>query len=881
MRVLPFGLWLWFCFLSCDSQELDPKGRNVCQGESEPAALGCCPGWKQQGTDCPVPLCEGASACGEDEVCVKPGFCRCKHGYYGPNCKTRCPTMYWGPECKEFCACHPHGRCDPVTGQCTCNPNRWGSLCQHACRCGRHGRCDPLHGNCTCEPGWFAPACNKPCQCQPASSSCAPATGRCLCHQGYWGKKCSLLCNCPHSPCDQDTGICQCEAGWWGPLCDRLCDCRHGGVCDPTSGGCVCQPGYQNPTCSERCSAGFYGNQCQNRCGRCKQAQPCSPTDGFCAACEPGWTGTRCDQICPHGYHGDGCKMGCPRCRNGEPCDPTTGNCSHCDPGWIGPRCDSRCPEGLYGAQCRFQCSPCNHGQCDHVTGSCICEPGYQGDSCNATCTGALYGVNCSTPCDCYGDSCHLVTGGCHYRSGGRGALIAGVLIPLLLILLLLTCCCCCCCGGSQHDPKDRLAVADGGPLARMKHHVHGVLGNLSSAIPCFSLGSSTLPRVTVSHHDAEITFNHSFIEPPSAGWVSENSFSSFDTEDGGPVYCLPPKEDISTVAGGEFQEMSSKCNIFPDASAFNEEDVSLPFAIPRTSSIAKAKRPSVSFAEGTKFGTTETPNINSKPKTPWGTPKLSTIQSQLSTVEGEGEETPRGEDSQLYESTETLGANEEQADETASHPRPARRRTMSNAKRNATPQQITEETVSGERGSSETISTVYVTVGKPGCLSKPPAESSKEGSVQAVLRRLGSLQRHKDEASKPRGRGDSISKPPRRKLGARAGLWQQGAADSSTSDESPMKPIRTQVKPLNATGSVARVQEDAAEKEPLIPSSSTLRNGVMMSGEEAEKGLEMVGSQSCDQNPEEGTEQDYPGTASQNDSDHEAPKYENVTIFK
>ncbi|MGH0161570.1 UNVERIFIED_CONTAM: hypothetical protein FKN15_041369 [Acipenser sinensis] len=410
-----------------------------------------------------------------------------------------------------------------------------------------------------------------------------------------------------------------------------------------------------------------------------------------------------------------------------------------------------------------------------------------------------------------------------------------------------------------------------------MKHHVHGVLGNLSSAVPCFSLGSSTLPRVTVSHHDAEITFNHSFIEPPSAGWVSENSFSSFDTEDGGPVYCLPPKEDISTVAGGEFQEMSSKCNIFPDASAFNEEDVSLPFPIPRTSSIAKAKRPAVSFAEGTKFGTTETPNINSKPKTPWGTPKLSTIQSQPSAGEGEGEETPRREDSQLYESTETLRANQEQAAETASHPRPARRRTMSNAKRNATPQQITEEPVSDERGGSETISTVYVTVGKAGCPSKPPAESSKEGSVQAVLRRLGSLQRHKDEASKPRGRGDSISKPPRRKLGARAGLWQQGAADSSTSDESPMKPIRTQVKPLNATGSVARVQEDAAEKEPLIPSSSTLRNGVMMSGEEAEKGLDVVGSQSCDQNPEEGTEQDYPGTASQNDSDHEAPKYENA----
>jgi len=46
-----------------------------------------------------------------------------------------------------------------------------------------------------------------------------------------------------------------------------------------------------------------------------------------------------------------------------------------------------------------------------------------------------------------------------------------------------------------------------------------------------------------VSHHDTEIPFNPSFIEPPSAAWVSDSSFSSFDTDNEGPEYSVPPKE--------------------------------------------------------------------------------------------------------------------------------------------------------------------------------------------------------------------------------------------------------------------------------------------------------------------------------------------------
>lgn len=82
----------------------------------------CCAGWRQQGDECgigewgllggwtwvgarrgrdsvgaghaaPPPVsfaavCEGNSTCSDNEVCVRPGECRCRHGYFGANCDT-------------------------------------------------------------------------------------------------------------------------------------------------------------------------------------------------------------------------------------------------------------------------------------------------------------------------------------------------------------------------------------------------------------------------------------------------------------------------------------------------------------------------------------------------------------------------------------------------------------------------------------------------------------------------------------------------------------------------------------------------------------------------------------------------------------------------
>lgn len=75
----------------------------------------CCAGWRQQGDECAIgewaspggatwgagrgrswqlgsvwsaAVCEGNSTCSENEVCVRPGECRCRHGYFGANCDT-------------------------------------------------------------------------------------------------------------------------------------------------------------------------------------------------------------------------------------------------------------------------------------------------------------------------------------------------------------------------------------------------------------------------------------------------------------------------------------------------------------------------------------------------------------------------------------------------------------------------------------------------------------------------------------------------------------------------------------------------------------------------------------------------------------------------
>uniref|UniRef100_G1P836 EGF-like domain-containing protein n=1 Tax=Myotis lucifugus TaxID=59463 RepID=G1P836_MYOLU len=175
----PLLLLLWLLPSPGAPEELNPRGRNVCRasGSQEPM---CCAGWKQQGDECGIAVCEGNSTCSENEVCVRPGECRCRHGYFGANCDTKCPRQFWGPDCKELCICHPHGQCEDVTGQCTCHARRWGARCEHACQC-QHGACHPRSGACRCEPGWWGAQCSSACYC--STSRCDPQTARAV-HAG-------------------------------------------------------------------------------------------------------------------------------------------------------------------------------------------------------------------------------------------------------------------------------------------------------------------------------------------------------------------------------------------------------------------------------------------------------------------------------------------------------------------------------------------------------------------------------------------------------------------------------------------------------------------------------------------------------------------------
>ncbi|XP_032003398.1 scavenger receptor class F member 1 isoform X2 [Hylobates moloch] len=714
--------------------ELDPNGQHVCVASSPSAELQRCAGWRQKDQECTIPICEGPDACQKDEVCVKPGLCRCKPGFFGARCSSRCPGQYWGPDCRESCPCHPHGQCEPATGACQCQADRWGARCEFPCACGPHGRCDPATGVCHCEPGWWSSTCRRPCQCNPAAARCEQATGACVCKPGWWGRRCSFRCACHGSPCEQDSGRCACRPGWWGPECRQQCECVRG-RCSAASGECTCPPGFRGARCELPCPAGSHGVQCAHSCGHCKHNEPCSPDTGSCESCEPGWNGTQCQQPCLPGTFGESCEQQCLHCQHGEACEPDTGHCQRCDPGWLGPSCNASCPAGFHGN-------------------------------------------NCSVPCECPEGLCHPVSGSCQPGSHRRdAALIAGSLVPLLLLFLGLTCCACCC-WATRSDLKDRPA-RDGATVSRMKLQVWGTLTSLGSTLPCGSLSSHKLPWVTVSHHDPEVPFNHSFIEPPSAGWASDDSFSS-DPESGEadevPAYCVPPQEGMVPVAQAESSEASLAGGAFPPP-----EDASTPFAIPRTSSLARAKRPSVSFAEGTKFAP-QSRRSSGELSSPLRKPKRLSRGTQSGPEGREAEESTGPEEAEAHESFPAAASPGDSA--TGHRWPPLGGRTVA---------EHVEAIEGSVQESSGPVTTIYMLAGTP---------QGPEGPVRSVFRHFGSFQKGQAEPKVKR----AIPKPPRQALNRKKG--SPGLASGSVS-QSPNSAPKAGLP--GATGPMAVRPEEAA----------------------------------------------------------------------
>ncbi|KAJ6633768.1 hypothetical protein lerEdw1_014306 [Lerista edwardsae] len=171
------------------------------------------------------------------------------------------------------------------------------------------------------------------------------------------------------------------------------------------------------------------------------------------------------------------------------------------------------------------------------------------------------------------------------------GVIGAGALLALLLALLLSLLCCCCVC--RKKDPA-RDANQDPGSK-KSPRRLCGRFSRISMKLPRIPLRRQKLPKVVVearspphpaledsqahlrprtqhpsagsasgslsrqplplclavAHHDLENSMNCSFLEPPSVveqpspSWSSRGSFSSFDTTDEGPVYCVPHEESV------------------------------------------------------------------------------------------------------------------------------------------------------------------------------------------------------------------------------------------------------------------------------------------------------------------------------------------------
>lgn len=153
--------------------------------------------------------------------------------------------------------------------------------------------------------------------------------------------------------------------------------------------------------------------------------------------------------------------------------------------------------------------------------------------------------MDCAQACSCHEESCDPVTGACHLETNQRkGVMGAGALLTLLLGLLLSLLGCCCACRGKDSARRELT-------LGRKKapQRFCGSFSRISMKLPRIPLRRQKLPKVVVAHHDLDNTLNCSFLEPPSGleqpspSWSSRASFSSFDTTDEGPVYCVPHEE--------------------------------------------------------------------------------------------------------------------------------------------------------------------------------------------------------------------------------------------------------------------------------------------------------------------------------------------------